>query len=90
MLKVHVFQFQFVVERAKSAKGYVALDDVEFKTFEFCEFTPPNAKPGASTIPPTTQTTPKPPTTVPPTTTKAPTTLPPTTTIEPTEPPDCM
>lgn len=90
MLNNGDFQFEFDVERGYSAKGYVAVDDVEFRTFELCEFTPPNAKPGSSTIPPTTQTTPKPPTTIPPTTTKAPPTSPPTTTIEPTEPPNCM
>ena len=57
-----------------------------FKNFEECIFTPPDAQPGASTIPPTTTTTTKGPTTAPPPTTTGPPT---TTTIEPTEAPDC-
>ena len=72
---VHILlQFQFIIKRGNSANGFVAIDVVEFRDFEACEFTPPNAKPV--------------PTTAPPTTTKAPTTSV-TTTIEPTEPPDC-
>ena len=78
-------QFQFAVERGSSGKGYVALDDVEFRMFEFCEFEPPEAKPGSSTLPPATTTTTKGPTTAPPTTTVGPPT---TTTVEPTEPPN--
>ena len=70
-----MLQIQWVVQRKNSASGFVAIDSVEFKFFEECKFTPEQAKPIPTTIPPTT--------------TKAPTTAPPTTTIEPTEPPDC-
>ena len=73
------FQFQFVVQRGNNRKGYVAIDDVEFRFIELCEFSPPDAKPVPTTVPPPTT---KEPTTVPPTTTKAPTT--PTTTKAPT------
>ena len=69
-----MLQFQFIVQRGNSGKGFVAIDVVEFRLFESCTFNPPNAKPV--------------PTTAPPTTTKAPTTSV-TTTMEPTEPPDC-
>ena len=48
-------QIQFVVGRGKSGKGFVALDDIEFKFIELCEFTPQNAKPITTTkTPPTT------------------------------------
>ena len=67
-------QFQFIVQRGSSGKGFVAIDEVDFRAFEVCEFSPPEAKPVPTTVAPTTQ---------PPTTTI------PTTTIEPTEPPDC-
>ena len=73
-------QFKFVVQRGKNGEGYVSLDEIDFREFEECPLTPPDAKPTTTT---------KPPTTAPPTTTKAPTTVPLTTTIEPTEPPDC-
>ena len=63
--------------RKNSAKGFVAIDDIEFRYIELCEFAPPNAKPVPTTVPPTTTAT-----------TKAPTTSV-TTTIEPTEPPNC-
>ena len=52
MVAVHMktsFQFEFIVERRKSGKGYVAVDDVEFQPFEVCEFTPPDAKPATTT-----------------------------------------
>ena len=52
---------------------------------EDCQFTPADAKPGSSTLPPATTTTTKGPTTAPPTTTTGPPT---TTTVEPTEPPN--
>ena len=71
--------------RGNSGKGFVAVDDVEFRYIEACEFAPPNAKPVPTTVSTTTTTTTAPTTT---TTTKAPTTSLPTT-IEPTEPPDC-
>ena len=87
MQSVFFIQFEFVVERGNSGKGYIAVDEVEFRFLEVCTFTPPEAKPQPTTVPPTTT---KAPTTIPPTTTKAPTTVPPTTTVEPTEPPDCM
>ena len=75
LIIMYLFQIQWVVQRKNSASGFVALDYVEFRLFEGCNFKPDQAKPIPTTIPPTT--------------TKAPTTAPPTTTIEPTEPPDC-
>ena len=53
-----MLQFQFIVQRGNSGKGFVAIDVVEFRFIESCGFTPPNAKPVPTT----------------PTTTKAPTT----------------
>ena len=47
-------QFQFVVGRKSSGLGFVAVDDIEFKRVELCEFTPPEAKPVPTTVPPTT------------------------------------
>ena len=47
-------QIQFVVGRKESGKGFVAVDDIEFKFIELCEFTPPEAKPVTTTKPPTT------------------------------------
>ena len=73
------------MKRGNSGKGYVTIDEVEFRYLELCELKPPEAKPVPTTVPPTTT---KAPTTVPASTTKAPTTSV-TTTIEPTEPPDC-
>ena len=32
----------------------MAVDDIEFKRFELCEFTPEDAKPTPTTVPPTT------------------------------------
>ena len=77
-----------MVERGQNSHGYVAIDDVEFKFWEFeCNFMPPDAKPiDPTTIPPTTTTTTKGPTSAPPTTTTGPPT---TTTVEPTEPDSC-
>ena len=60
------------MNRGQSGKGFVAIDEVEFRFFEICEFSPPDAKPVPTTAAPTTI---------------APTTTIPTTTIEPTEPP---
>ena len=40
--------------RSNSAKGYVAIDDVQFHYIEICDFKPPNAKPVPTTVPPTT------------------------------------
>ena len=55
-------QFNFVVTRASSGKGYVAIDVVEFKFVEEeCAFFPPDAKPVPTTTAP-------PPTTIPTTT----------------------
>ena len=68
-------QFQFVMMRTNQWQGYVAIDEIEFRYIEACEFTPPDAKP----VPTTTM--------LPTTTTVAPTTT--VTTVEPTEPPDC-
>ena len=49
------FQIQFVVGRKNGAKGFVAIDDIEFKFIELCEFTPSEAKPITTTkTPPTT------------------------------------
>ena len=31
--------------RSNSGQGYVAIDEVEFREIELCEFTPPDAKP---------------------------------------------
>ena len=47
-------QFQFVVGRKSSGLGFVAVDDIVFKELELCEFTPPEAKPIPTTVPPTT------------------------------------
>ena len=48
------FQFNFIVDRTTSGKGYVAIDVVEFKHIEGeCAFYPPDAKP-VPTSPPTT------------------------------------
>ena len=47
-------QIQFVVGRGKSSKGFVAIDTVEFRYIEACEFAPPEAKPIPTTIPPST------------------------------------
>ena len=67
--------------RKAKGTGFIAVDEVEFRTDDFdCSFQPSNAKPTTTTVTPTT---PKPPTT-----TQAPTTIPPTT-VEPTEPPEC-
>ena len=50
-----LLQFQFVVGRKASGKGFVAVDDIEFKRFEPpCDLTPPEAKPVTTTQPPTT------------------------------------
>ena len=40
--------------RSNKGQGYVAIDYVEFRYLEACAFTPPNAKPVPTTIPPTT------------------------------------
>ena len=40
--------------RSNKGHGYVAIDYVEFRYLEACAFTPPNAKPVPTTIPPTT------------------------------------
>ena len=47
-------QFQFVVGRKSSGLGFVAVDDIVFERLELCEFTPPEAKPVPTTVPPTT------------------------------------
>ena len=47
-------QIQFVVGRKESGAGFVAVDDIEFKFIELCEFTPPEAKPVTTTKAPTT------------------------------------
>ena len=48
-------QIQFVVGRNSGKQGFVAVDDIEFKFIELCEFTPPEAKPITTTkTPPTT------------------------------------
>ena len=69
---INFLQFQFVVQRGNSAKGFVALDEVKFRFTEGCQFTPPNANPDLNTAPPIT--------------TKAPTTFV-RTTVDTTEPP---
>ena len=40
--------------RGNSGKGFVAIDDVEFRFIEACVFTPENAKPLPTTVLPTT------------------------------------
>ena len=67
--------------RKSKGTGFVAVDEIEFRRFEFeCTFQPSKAKPTTTTQPPTT--------TKAPTTSPAPTTIP-TTTVEPTEPFEC-
>ena len=55
-ISLNALQFEFIVERASNAKGYVAIDDVEFRAIELCEFNPPDAKPVETTTHPTTTT----------------------------------
>ena len=43
-----------MVGRKNSGNGFVAVDDIEFKFIELCEFTPPEAKPVSTTTPPST------------------------------------
>ena len=67
--------------RKSKGTGFVAVDEIEFRRFDFeCTFQPSKAKPTTTTVPPTT--------TKAPTTSPAPTTIP-TTTVEPTEPFEC-
>ena len=40
--------------RGNSGNGFLAIDDVEFRYIEACEFTPENAKPLPTTTLPTT------------------------------------
>ena len=42
------------MNRGNSGKGFVAIDDVEFRYIEACAFTPNNAKPVPTTVLPTT------------------------------------
>ena len=43
-----------MVKRGNDGEGYVALDEVDFRVYENCPLTPPNAKPTTTTKTPTT------------------------------------
>ena len=49
-----ILQIKFLVQRSNSGNGFVAIDEVQFRTFEDCVFTPPEAKPVSTTQAPTT------------------------------------
>ncbi len=44
------------MQRSNSGNGFVAIDEVEFRYFEECNFAPPEAKPASTTQAPTTST----------------------------------
>ena len=51
---INFLQFQFVVQRGNGAKGFVALDEVEFRFIEGCANPDPTTAPPITTKAPTT------------------------------------